>query len=83
MIGVLYTPTTRLGHVSWNGLLRNDLDVYASTSLVQNLPGPWKTRHQNVNICIIRENTEGEYSGKEHEVCYSSRDISEKNVIKI
>lgn len=65
--GVLYTPTARLGHVSWNFALRKDLDVYASTSLVQNLPGPWPTRHRNVDIAIIRENTEGEYSGKEHE----------------
>jgi isocitrate dehydrogenase (NAD+) len=47
--------------------MRRELDVYASTSLVQNLPGPWPTRHKNVNFCIIRENTEGEYSGKEHE----------------
>lgn len=26
------------------------------------------TRHKDVNIVIIRENTEGEYSGLEHEV---------------
>ena len=26
------------------------------------------TRHEDVNIVIIRENTEGEYSGLEHEV---------------
>ena len=25
-------------------------------------------RHENVDIVIIRENTEGEYSGLEHEV---------------
>ncbi|KAI8905422.1 hypothetical protein EDD86DRAFT_211459 [Gorgonomyces haynaldii] len=64
--GVLYTPTDRLGHISWNGVLRKDLDVYASTSLVQNLPGNWPVRHKNVDFAIIRENTEGEYSGKEH-----------------
>ena len=27
-----------------------------------------KTRHSNVNIRIIRENTEGEYASLEHEV---------------
>ncbi|KAL2911343.1 isocitrate dehydrogenase (NAD(+)) idh1 [Polyrhizophydium stewartii] len=64
--GVLYTPVSRLGHASWNIFMRRDLDVYASTSLIQNLPGNWPTRHNNVNIAIIRENTEGEYSGKEH-----------------
>ena len=26
-------------------------------------------RHNDVDIVIIRENTEGEYSGLEHEVC--------------
>ena len=26
-------------------------------------------RHSNIDIAIIRENTEGEYSGLEHEVC--------------
>jgi isocitrate/isopropylmalate dehydrogenase len=26
------------------------------------------SRHENVDLVIIRENTEGEYSGMEHEV---------------
>lgn len=64
--GVLYTPVGRLGHLSWNQSLRKDLDVYASTSLIKNLPGAWKTRYQNLDFAIIRENTEGEYSGLEH-----------------
>ncbi|KAJ3373035.1 isocitrate dehydrogenase (NAD(+)) idh1 [Kappamyces sp. JEL0680] len=64
--GLLYTPLNRLGHASWNGMVRRDLDVYASTTLIKNLPGNWPTRHKNVNFAIIRENTEGEYSGKEH-----------------
>ena len=68
--GVLYTPASRLGHVSWNGVLRKDLDVFASTSLIQNFPGPWATRQKGVDFAIIRENTEGEYSGKEHSVIY-------------
>ena len=50
------------------GMLRKELDVFASTSIVKNLPGNWHTPHQNVDVAIIRENTEGEYSGKEHEV---------------
>ncbi|KAJ3319306.1 isocitrate dehydrogenase (NAD(+)) idh1 [Boothiomyces sp. JEL0866] len=55
-----------LGHVSWNGMVRKELDVYASTTLIKNLPGKWPVRHNNVDFAIIRENTEGEYSGKEH-----------------
>ncbi|KAJ3254077.1 isocitrate dehydrogenase (NAD(+)) idh1 [Boothiomyces macroporosus] len=64
--GLLYTPINRLGHVSWNGMVRKELDVYASTTLIKNLPGKWPVRHNNVDFAIIRENTEGEYSGKEH-----------------
>jgi isocitrate dehydrogenase (NAD+) len=47
--------------------LRKELDLYASLVHCFNLPG-LKTRHDNVNIVVIRENTEGEYSGLEHEV---------------
>ncbi len=49
-------------------MVRKELDVYASTSLIKNLPGKWAVRHKNVDFAIIRENTEGEYSGKEHSV---------------
>jgi isocitrate dehydrogenase (NAD+) len=64
--GLLYTPINRLGHISWNGMVRKELDVYASTTLIKNLPGPWPVRYKDVDFAIIRENTEGEYSGKEH-----------------
>ena len=40
--------------------------MYASVVLIKNIPG-YKTRHDNVDLCIIRENTEGEYSGLEHQ----------------
>ncbi len=46
--------------------LRQELDIYASIVLIKNIPG-YKTRHDNVDLCIIRENTEGEYSGLEHQ----------------
>ncbi|KAJ3161800.1 isocitrate dehydrogenase (NAD(+)) idh1 [Geranomyces michiganensis] len=64
--GILHTPVSRLGHSSLNVFLRKDLDIFASTSIIENLPGSWPTRHKNVNFAIIRENTEGEYSGLEH-----------------
>lgn len=44
------------------------LDLYANVMHCQSLPGV-RTRHKNVDIMIIRENTEGEYSSLEHEVC--------------
>lgn len=64
--GILHTPVERSGHQSFNVALRQELDIYASIVLIKNIPG-YKTRHSNVDICIIRENTEGEYSGLEHQ----------------
>ncbi|KAI8850118.1 hypothetical protein BC829DRAFT_425226 [Chytridium lagenaria] len=64
--GILYTPVGRLGQRSLNGYLRKDLDIFASLSLIRNMKGDWPTRHKNVDIAIIRENTEGFYSGLEH-----------------
>ncbi|KAI8990790.1 isocitrate dehydrogenase, NAD-dependent [Mycotypha africana] len=64
--GTLYTPTSKLGHKSFNVMMRKDLDMYASLSLCKNVPGV-KSRLSDVDIAIIRENTEGEYSGLEHQ----------------
>lgn len=46
--------------------MRQQLDIYASVVLCKSLPGV-PTRHSNVDFAIIRENTEGEYSGLEHQ----------------
>ncbi|XP_041655193.1 isocitrate dehydrogenase [NAD] subunit gamma, mitochondrial-like isoform X2 [Cheilinus undulatus] len=51
---------------SRNNLLRTTLDLYANVMHCQSLPGVM-TRHRNIDIMIIRENTEGEYSSLEHE----------------
>ncbi|KAM3429859.1 hypothetical protein MY4824_008002 [Beauveria thailandica] len=64
--GILHTPVSRSGHQSFNVALRQELDIYASISLIKNIPG-YETRHKDVDLCIIRENTEGEYSGLEHQ----------------
>ncbi|KAF7696044.1 hypothetical protein HF521_006138 [Silurus meridionalis] len=53
-------------HKSRNNLLRTSLDLYANVMHCQTLPGV-QTRHKDVDIIIIRENTEGEYSSLEHE----------------
>ena len=39
---------------------RKSLDLYANVVLVKSLPG-LKTRHNNLDIVVIREQTEGEY----------------------
>ncbi|RMZ80712.1 hypothetical protein DV738_g2570, partial [Chaetothyriales sp. CBS 135597] len=64
--GILHTPIERSGHQSFNVALRQELDIYASVTLVKNIPG-LETRHKDVDLCIVRENTEGEYSGLEHQ----------------
>ncbi|KAI9745662.1 MAG: isocitrate dehydrogenase (NAD(+)) idh1 [Claussenomyces sp. TS43310] len=64
--GILHTPIDRSGHQSFNVALRQELDIYASVVLIKNIPG-YKTRHNDVDFCIVRENTEGEYSGLEHQ----------------
>jgi isocitrate dehydrogenase (NAD+) len=64
--GTLYTPLERSGHVSWNVAMRQQLDIYAQVVLCKSVDG-YPTRHKNVDFVIIRENTEGEYSGLEHQ----------------
>ncbi|KAJ8660135.1 isocitrate dehydrogenase, NAD-dependent [Lichtheimia ornata] len=64
--GTLYTPVSRMGHASFNVSMRKDLDIYASISLIKNIPGV-PSRFNDVDLAIIRENTEGEYSGLEHQ----------------
>jgi isocitrate dehydrogenase (NAD+) len=55
------------GAPSVNVALRKTLDLYANLRPVKNLPG-LKSRFENVNVVIVRENTEDLYSGLEHEV---------------
>jgi isocitrate dehydrogenase (NAD+) len=55
------------GAPSVNVALRKTLDLYANLRPVKNLPGV-KSRFEDVDIVLIRENTEDLYSGLEHEV---------------
>lgn len=62
--GILYTPID--GHNSWNVAMRQSLDIYANVVVCKSLDGV-PTRHDGVDFAIIRENTEGEYAGLEHQ----------------
>src|SRR3954470_4395362 len=64
--GPVTTPVGK-GFKSVNVQLRKSLNLYAAVRPVRSLEGV-KTRYSNVNIVIIRENTEGLYSGIENEV---------------
>jgi isocitrate dehydrogenase (NAD+) len=55
------------GAPSINVGLRKTLNLYANVRPVKNLPGV-KSRFENVDVVLIRENTEDLYSGLEHEV---------------
>ena len=64
--GPIATPIGE-GHRSLNVGLRQALELYANLRPVRNLPGV-KTRFENVDLVIVRENTEDLYAGLEHTV---------------
>ncbi|KAM9659714.1 isocitrate dehydrogenase [NAD] subunit gamma, mitochondrial-like [Trichechus inunguis] len=56
----------RLTHTSLNSMLRTSLDLFANVIHCKSLPSV-VTRHNDVDIIVIRESTEGEYNNLEHE----------------
>jgi isocitrate dehydrogenase (NAD+) len=55
------------GFRSVNVELRQKLQLYANYRPARSMPGV-PTRYENVDLIVVRENTEGLYSGLEHEV---------------
>ena len=64
--GPVTTPIGQ-GFTSVNVGLRKALDLYANLRPVKNLPGV-PSRYTDVDLVIVRENTEDLYAGLEHEV---------------
>ena len=64
--GPTTTPSGK-GFRSINVALRQRLNLYANFRPARSLPGI-KTRYEDVDLIVIRENTEGLYSGLEHTV---------------
>ena len=64
--GPVTTPIGE-GFTSVNVGLRKALDLYANLRPVRNLPGV-VSRFENVDLVIVRENTEDLYAGLEHEI---------------
>merc|ERR1712226_664501 len=62
----LMTPVGK-GFRSLNLALRKEFSLYANVRPCKSLEG-YKTLYDNVDVVTIRENTEGEYSGIEHEI---------------
>lgn len=55
------------GYRSANVTLRRELQLFTGWRPVQNLPGV-KSRYSDVDLVVLRENTQGLYGGIEHEV---------------
>src|SRR6516162_1013282 len=68
-VGLKGPVTTPIGggFASINVALRKKFELYANFRPIRNLPS-LPTRYPSVDLAIVRENTEGEYSGIEHEV---------------
>ena len=64
--GPIETPVGK-GHRSVNVALRKELDLYANLRPLRTLPGV-KSRYEDVDVVVVRENTEDLYSGLEHVV---------------
>ena len=64
--GPIATPVG-VGHRSINVALRKALELYANFRPVKSLPGV-RTPFENVDLVIVRENTEDLYAGLEHTV---------------
>ncbi|XP_032229798.2 probable isocitrate dehydrogenase [NAD] subunit beta, mitochondrial [Nematostella vectensis] len=66
--GALTTPSSlsSTDYLSLNQRMKTELDLFANVVHCRSLPGV-KTRHDNIDIVIIREQTEGEYTSLEHE----------------
>src|SRR5438105_3358801 len=64
--GPVTTPVST-GFTSINVRLRKTLDLYANLRPVKSMPNII-TRFENVDLIVVRENTEDLYSGLEHEV---------------
>src|SRR6185295_19351529 len=65
--GPLATRVGRTGFRSVNVALRKMFDLYSNLRPIRNLPGV-RSVFKNVDIVVVRENTEDLYSGIEHQV---------------
>jgi len=64
--GPLATPVGK-GHQSLNLALRKQFNLFANVRPCKSIEG-FKTPYDDVDLITIRENTEGEYSGIEHQI---------------
>lgn len=84
--GIVTTPVGPRTGTSLNVLLRGKLDMFASVTECRNMPNV-NARHKNVDLVVVRQNTEGEYKFLEHEispgVVESLKVMTRENSVKI
>ena len=68
--GNIETKSEQAGVKSRNVAIRNELDLFVNVLNCKSYPGV-RSHHQNVDLVVIRQNTEGEYAMLEHEVIKS------------
>lgn len=66
-IGNIETKSEAPGTISRNVALRNELDLFVNVLECRSFQGI-PARHKDINIAVVRQNTEGEYAMLEHEV---------------
>merc|ERR1719494_483781 len=66
--GALATPSSisGQGYLSLNQNMKVKLDLFANVVHCKSVPGV-NTRHNDVDMIVVREQTEGEYTSLEHE----------------
>merc|ERR1719412_154091 len=64
--GNIETTLSRPDIKSRNVEMRNELDLFVNIVQAKSQPGV-KTRHEDIDIVLMRQNTEGEYTQLEHE----------------
>jgi homoisocitrate dehydrogenase len=81
LFGATTTPSTKVeGYRSTVQQLRKRFDLYANLRPTQSLPGAFS--RQDINLLIVRENTEDLYSGRERREDDGNTAISERVITR-
>jgi homoisocitrate dehydrogenase len=81
LFGAASSPSTRVqGYRSAIVTLRKTLDLFANVRPVQSFP--IKASRSHINLMIVRENTEGLYSGREYERDNGDTAIAERVITR-
>jgi isocitrate dehydrogenase (NAD+) len=76
-VGNIETRSLSPNVISRNVAIRNELDLFVNVLHCVSYPGV-PSRHKDIDIYVVRQNTEGEYAMMEHEVIKCSGSCSSK-----